>query len=85
MAGSSQVYNFMKENTILKQNLYYQYSNLVEDTVSCAVLAVDKGYDKFVFESATTGPGNCTLCSYCPEVGKTLNREESHNLGWSEL
>ena len=82
----SHVHTFMNENTILKQNLYSQYSTLVEHAMSCAVLAVDKGYDKFVFDSGTPGPGNCTLCSYCPEVGEPLSAMESHNyFGWSEL
>ena len=79
------VSTFNKDKTFWQQSLYYKYSTSVEDIVFCVFLAIDEGYDKFVFDSVTKGPGNCTLCSYCPEVGIPLNIEENHNFGWSEL
>ena len=79
-----QMATFMRYKTIWQQNLYCDYSTSVEDIVSCAVLAIDKDHDKFVFDSVT-GPGKCALCSHCPEVGTPLDAEESHNYGWSEL
>ena len=79
-----QMATFMRYKTVWQQNLYCEFSTSVEDIVSCAALAIDKDYDKFVFDSVI-GPGNCTLCSHCPEVGTPLDVQESHNYGWSEL
>ena len=76
---------FMKDKTFWQQSLYYKYTTSVEDIMFCVFLAIDEGYDKFVFDLVTKGPGNCTLCSYCAEEGIPLNTEENHNYGWSQL
>ena len=77
-------HTYLKEKSVWQQKLYYKYSIPIKSIQFCAALAVDKGYEKFVFDSATE-PGNCTLCSYCPEVGQIINAEEVHNFIWSKL
>ena len=74
-------HTYLKDKSVWQQQLYYKYSTPVKNIELCAIWAIDKGYDKFVFDSVTERPGNCTLCSFCPEVGQVINVEETHNFG----
>ena len=84
LAKTLTFHTYLKDKSIYQQKLYYKYSVLAEDVESCATLAIDKDHDKFVFDSATAGPGNCTFYSYCPEAGEAVDAGETHTAGWSK-
>ena len=78
-------HTYLKDKSVWQQKMYYKYSIPVKSIQLCAVLAIDKDYDKFVFDSVIEGPGICTLCSYCPEVEQPIKAEETQNFGWSKF